>query len=406
MISRKIRVVQLITRLIKGGAQKVCLDIVEYLPNDRYEIYLIAGPDTGPEGSLWERAKGIKGLNIKVVAEMVREISPLKDMVALMKLCCLFKTVKPDIVHCHTSKAGFVGCVAAKLAGVPVIIYSPHGHLFAPQANIADVSGNILRLKLFYFLRRLASFCATKVIALNNADKNEQVTLLKLAPARKYEVIYNGIEMISPKSEISRQGTLKEGASRDPVGTGRNPKLENSYPLLATVGRLTPEKGHSYLLEAVKLVKNKYPNVLLLVIGDGILRNRLESISVELGIKDNVRFTGLQDNPPDLVKEVDLFILPSLYEAFGLVLLEAMTLRKAVIASKVNGIPEVVVDNETGILVPPAQSTAIAEAIIKLAKNKEMSEKMGAAGYKRVSELFVREKMVSKFDKLYQQVLK
>lgn len=387
MTSRKIKVVQLITRLIKGGAQKVCLDIIEYLPKDKYEVCLIAGPDTGSEGSLWQQAKGIKDINIKGIKEMVREVSSLKDIIALIKLCCLFKTTKPDIVHCHTSKAGFVGCVAAKLAGVPVIIYSPHGHLFAPQAHIPGVSGNRIRLKLFYLLRKSASFFATRVIALNHADRNEQVTL-KLAPARKYEVVYNGTEMINSQLAI------------------RNYKFKDHYPLLATVGRLTPEKGHAYLLEAVKLVKSKYPSVLLLVIGDGILRNRLETVSIESGIKDNVRFVGLQDNPSDLVKDADLFVLPSLYEAFGLVLLEAMALRKAVIASKVNGIPEVVIDNETGILVPPAQSTMLAEAIINLAQNKELAEKMGIAGYKRVNELFSREKMVSNFDNLYQRLLK
>ncbi|MBI4712555.1 MAG: glycosyltransferase family 4 protein [Planctomycetes bacterium] len=385
LIHKRTKVVHVITRLIKGGAQKICLDIVEKLPKDKYEVCLVSGVSTGQEGSFWSRVRLIKDIHLEVIPELTREVSPIKDFLSLVKLYHFFRLRHPDIVHCHTSKAGFVGCLAAKLAGVKVIIYLPQGHLFAEGARIPGVSGNILRLKLFYYLRKLASACATKIIALNYADKDEQVKL-KLAPAGKYEVIYNAVEIASPAlSEKER---------------GRNDKSAG-FPVLATIGRLVPEKGQSYLMEAVKLVKTKYPDVSLLVIGDGPLRDNLETQADKSGIKNSVKFLGVRDDLYSILSCIDIFVLPSLYEAFGIVLLEAMASAKPVIASRVNGIPEVVVDGKTGLLVPPANPSALSDAIIKLAADKTLAQKMGAAGYERVKDLFTIEQMIGKIDNLY-----
>lgn len=378
----KIKIVQVITRLIKGGAQKVCLDITEGLPKDRYEVSLLSGPETGLEGSLWDKAKQIQGINIKTVPELVREISPIKDLLALFRLYYFFSKISPDIVHCHTSKAGFIGCLAGWLARVPVIIFSPHGHLFSPTAKIPSVSHGTLRMQFFYFLTKLAYLLSTKVIAQNSADRDEQIKL-RLGPARKYEIIHNAVE-IKPVA---------------PAQSGNK-----NYPILATVGRLSAEKGQVYLLEALKSVRKEFPDTQLLVIGDGILRKELETFVEKENLNSNVRFTGLCDDPSQLLKDIDIFVLPSLYESFGIVLLEAMAQYKPVIASNVNGIPEVVTDGETGILVPPANPEALSEAIIKLTRDKELAKKMGIAGYERVNKLFRREQMVDRFDNLYRKL--
>mgnify|MGYP001589363332 CR=1 FL=1 len=377
----KIKVVQVITRLIKGGAQKVCLDIAEGLPKDRHEVFLLSGPETGLEGSLWDKARQITGVRIKVIPELVREISPVKDLTSLIRLYYFLYKTRPDIIHCHTSKAGFIGCLAGWLARVPVIIFSPHGHLFSPTAKIPSVSHSPLRMQIFYRLTRLAYALSTKVIAQNAADKDEQMKL-RLAPANKYEIIHNAVEI----------------ASSEPKNT-RAP--DNRYPILATLGRLSPEKGQVFLLEALKSVTKEFPDALLLVIGDGALRQELESFAEKENLSNNVRFTGLCDEPAQLLKDIDIFILPSLYESFGIVLLEAMAQGKPVIASNVNGIPEVVVDNQTGILVPPANPQALSEAIIKLANDKELAREMGIAGYERVNKFFRKEQMVNNFDNLY-----
>lgn len=387
---RKIKVFQVITRLIRGGASKVCLDLAELLPQDKYELTLISGLRYENEGSFFDRAQNIKHLKIRTLSSLVREISPFNDFISLVRLFILFCTAKPDIVHCHTSKAGFIGCTAAKLAGVPVIIYSPHGHLFAPQAEIPEVSGADWRLRLFYLLRKLASTCASRIVALTNADKQEQVKL-RLAPAKKYEVIYNGIDTSPAHTQLLAEPP-EEGYVR------------GYYPVLATIGRLSREKGHSYLMETLKLIKEQYPKPALVIMGDGDMRPELERLTEQLGLKENVRFLGVCPDIFSILKETDIFVLPSLYEAFGLVLLEAMLMKKPVVASRVSGIPEVVSEGQTGLLVPPADPARLAGAILRLAGDNDLARRMGQAGYQRVQELFQREEMVNKFEKLYQEL--
>ncbi|MBI5778134.1 MAG: GNAT family N-acetyltransferase [Planctomycetes bacterium] len=379
----KIKIVHVITRLIKGGAQKVCLDIVEGLPQGQYEVSLLSGPETGPEGSLWDKARQVPGVTIKAIPELVREISPIKDLTALIKLYFYFCKTRPGIVHCHTSKAGFIACIAGWLARVPVIIYAPYGHLFSTTAMIPSVSHSTLRMRLFYYLTKLVCLLSVKVIAQNSADRDEQVKL-RLAPAGKFEVIHNSVEV----RPISQTGS---GSKR--------------YPLLATVGRLSAEKGQVYLLEALKSVRKEFPDTQLLVIGDGILRKELETFVEKENLNNNVRFTGLCDDPSQLLKDIDIFVLPSLYESFGIVLLEAMAQGKPAVASNVNGIPGVVAHNQTGILVPPANPQALSEAIIKLAHDKELAWKMGQAGYELVKKLFRKEQMVADFDNLYKRTI-
>ncbi|MEW6026831.1 MAG: glycosyltransferase family 4 protein, partial [Planctomycetota bacterium] len=338
----KVKVVQVITRLIKGGAQKVCLDIAEGIPKDRYEVFLLSGLETGLEGSLWDKAGQISGINIKVIPELAREVSPLNDLLALFRLYYFFLKTGPDIVHCHTSKAGFIGVLAAWLADVTAIVFSPHGHLFATGARIPSVSHSPIRLRIFYYLTKLAYSLSTKVVAQNASDMNEQVKL-RLATADKFEIIHNAVE-IKPA----------------PTHKSDNKK----YPILATLGRLSAEKGQVYLLEALKSIRKEFPDTQLLVIGDGVLRKELESFVEKENLGGAVLFTGLCDEPSELLKDIDIFVLPSLYESFGIALLEAMALKKPTIASNVNGIPEVVADGETGILVPPANPEELAGAII------------------------------------------
>jgi len=381
----KIKIVQVITRMIKGGAQKICLDITQGLPKDEYETFLVSGTETGLEGSLWNKADQIQGVKIKIIPELIREISPVKDLIALLRVYYFFHKIHPHIVHCHTSKAGFIGCLAGWLARVPVIIFSPHGHLFSSTAKIPSVSHSTLRLQLFYYLTRLAGSLSTKIIAQNAADRNEQIKL-RLAPAGKYEIIHNAVEI------------TRDAHKNTTLITGKH------YPLLATIGRLSPEKGQIHLLEAIKSVKSIFPDTLLLVIGDGSLRKELEDFARRENISKNVKFLGLSENPDTLIKDINIFILPSLYESFGIVLLEAMARGKPIIASNVNGIPGVVLDGQTGILVPPANPQALSEAIIKLSRNKNLAMQMGTAGHERVNKFFRKEQMVDSFNKLYRKL--
>lgn len=373
-LSRRKRIAYVITRLVRGGAQKVCLDIISALKN-KYEMTLISGTETGPEGSFWPEFRSA-GINIKSISEIVRGIAPMKDFRALLKLYRFFKKWNPDVVHCHTAKAGVLGCVAARLAGIERIIWSPHGHIFSANAQIPQVSG--FSMHIFYWLWKSACFCSNKIIALSNADKNDQVAL-KLGPEHKFTVIYNGINI----------PTNVQAADLD------------GHPVIGMIGRLSTEKGQEYLIRAAGILKTRYPNIKLLVIGDGPQKPGLESLAHKLDISPNVIFTGMVSDVYPLIRRMDIAILPSLYEAFGLVLLEAMAMKKPVIATRVNGVPEIVAEGSTGLLVPPADAGALVDAVIQLIDNPDSGRAMSESGYQRLNRLFTREQMIGKVESIY-----
>ncbi|MFH1226492.1 MAG: glycosyltransferase family 4 protein [Planctomycetota bacterium] len=377
--NRRKKVVYVITRLIRGGAQKVCFDIINALKN-KYEITLISGIETGPEGSLWPEFRAIPGVNMRQLAQLVRGIAPFKDTIALIRLYWFFRSCRPDIVHCHTAKAGCLGCLAAKLAGVPSIIWSPHGHIFSTDAQIPQVTG--ISMRIFYWFWKLTCWCSNTVIALTESDKKDQVAL-SLAPDKKFSVVYNGIDA--------------------PMNSSDKTVEINGRPILGVIGRLSPEKGQEYLLKAISILKPQYPEIHLLVVGDGRQRAYLQSVAEQLQITSSVTFTGLVGNIYPLINKMDAVVLPSLYEAFGLVLLEGMVMKKPVIASNVNGISEIVEDNKSGILVPPRDAQALAEAIRKLVDNPDLAGVMGQNGFDRLADLFAKERMITRLEDIYDQ---
>ena len=388
---KKILVAHIITRMIKGGAQDIALNLIAGLNKNNYESTLIAGSEEGSEGTFWPEIKKA-GIKHKLIPELVREISPLKDIIALLKLAYFLKKKRFRIVHSHTSKAGFIGSLAAKLAGIPVIIYLPQGHIFYPDGAIPGVSGNRLKLKIFFVLRRFASRLADKVIALTWADKKEQVNL-GLAPADKYTIIPNGVDL------------KKFTVIKEPDKLKKKLNIIERYPVLGIVGRLSSEKGHQFLFKALKRIISDYPNTILLVVGDGVLKGQLELLAKDMGLEKYVCFLGLRQDIPDILSIIDIFIQPSLYEAQSVATIEAMSLKKPVVVSKVGGMPGVVDDGQTGFLVPPKAPQPLAEAILKIANDKKMAEMMGEAGHQKVVNEFNLKKMITRTENLYETLL-
>ena len=389
------KVALVITRLVKGGARKVVLDIAKGLDKNVYNVTLFTGPESMPDENSLNEIRD-KKIRIEILNDMVRRVSVWKDLKTLLKLYTIFRRSNFSIVHSHTSKAGFLGCISAKLAGVPVIIYSPHGHIFSLRGEISEVSGNRLRLRFFFYLRRLASLCADRIVALSQSDKREQAAL-GLAPEYKYVVIPNGID----PTEFSIKGKNNISGNKKPADSN---SLSKEYPILGMIARLTGEKGHKYLLESLVEVKESYRDVLLWIIGEGPLRHEMEKKVIELGLCPNVVFMGLLEDIPGILGKIDIVVLPSLYEAFGIVILEAMAMKKPVVATDVGGVSEVVENGRTGILVAPGDSHGLAEAIIRLADDKELSKIMGDNGYERVIKFFTKQEMLRKVDTLYREL--
>ena len=392
-MNKKIKVAFVITRLIQGGAQRVCLDLVERLDRTRYDITLIAGLETGSEGSLFEEAEKWQLRMIRLPL-LVRSISPVKDILAFAQLFFIFLREKMTIVHAHTSKAGVLGVLAARLAGVPVVIYSSHGHIFDSRAQLRDV--NPKSLGHLFRLRQWICRLSDKVIALTPQDEKEQVEM-GMAPYGKFKVIFNGIDL----KHFNRSQT----GDKEPIL--RELKLEPSdFPRICCVSRLSPEKGVGQLLAAMAPILRELPKARLLLIGDGPERSRLLQQAKDLNLEARVNFLRRRTDVPRVLSVSDIFVLPSLYEAMGIVIAKAMAMELPVIATRVGGVPGVIENGVTGLLVEPGQPAAIADAVKLLARDEMLRKKIAANGYQKAHEYFSVERMVEETDRLYQEMLK
>ncbi|MDD4570326.1 MAG: glycosyltransferase family 4 protein, partial [Tepidanaerobacteraceae bacterium] len=181
--------------------------------------------------------------------------------------------------------------------------------------------------------------------------------------------------------------------------------LDSDIPVIGMVARLVPEKGYEYAINAFYQVLKVYSSARLVIVGDGPLKRHLKNICVKLGIKDKIFFLGYRRQVENIVADFDVFILPSISEGLGLALLEAMALRKPVVASEVGGIPEVVKNNINGLLVPPGNDRYLADRIIEVLSNNVMSKAMGIEAQKTVSERFSSQNMIKKTAEIYAQIL-
>ena len=380
---QKLRVLHIITRLDKGGSAENTFLTVTGLDKTSYDVTLMSGPVEEP---IQDRRKQIGKYGIKhvFIPELVRNISLVNDLKTIIKIYRILRKEKFDIVHTHTSKAGLLGRLAAKLARIPIIIHTPHGHVFFGYFGP-------FRSKMFIFLEKLASRITDKIIALTNREK-EDYKSFGVIDEDKSVVIYSGIELNKFKdfSLSEKQNFKKE------LGIP-----ENSL-IIGTVGRLVPVKGPEFLIEAAKHIISKYPDTFFMFTGDGYLRQDLEKKAFGLGLKDNIIFLGWRDDAVKIFSIYDVFVLPSLNEGMGRVLVEAMALGKPIVASNIGGIPDLVTHGKNGFLVPPKNPEQFAKHIQILIEDKEKREKMGLEG-KEIAMNFRAENMVKKIDKLYKE---
>lgn len=382
----KLRILQVITRLVRGGAPNVVLSIAEGMAKKGHSCELATGVETGREGELLSRAKEL-GLKVIHIPSLVREVRPARDLAALFELMRVIATGRYDVVHTHTSKAGLLGRVAAKLAGVRAIVHSPHGHIFAPLANIPGVSGRPVMKKIFYWVERVAARFCDHIVCLSENEKRELLGMHLAMPGR-VSVIRNAVDVAA----------LREAAGRN---CERKLRLPASSFVIGVAGRLTAEKGVSVLLTAMKEVLVRVPGARLVIAGDGPERAALEQQARDLGIADAVDFLGMRTDLPRVLATLDVFVLPSLYEGFGLVLLEAMAVGTPVIATRVGGVPEVVEDGVTGLLVPPADPGKLAKAILRLERDAELAETLVKGASLRLQSNFDLPRLVDTFEQLY-----
>jgi glycosyltransferase involved in cell wall biosynthesis len=379
------RIAHIITRMVLGGAQENTLLTAAAQQAAGHEVLLITGPTEGAEGELVSRAEEL-GVRMHLVPDMVREPDPARDVRALKTLIHLLREGRYTLVHTHMSKSGVLGRIAARLAGVPVIIHTPHGHVFHSYYSPA-------KTRLFWLLERTCALFTDRIIALTENEKREHVEL-RIAPEERFAVIHSGVDF------DRYAGPPGPGAvSRADFG------IPPEAPVIGCVARLVPIKGHTYLLAAMAQVLRQFPEARLLLVGDGPCAAELQAQARDLGIADRVIFAGLRRDVPDLLRLMDLFALASLNEGMGRVLVEAMICRLPVVATRVSGIPDVVESGITGLLVEPRAPEKMAEAITALLGNRAAARALGEAGFRKAVPGFGVEAMVARIEALYARVL-
>ena len=374
-----VQVLLLVTQSEFGGAQKYVYYLATRLPKDRYKVSVACG--TG--GLLIPKLRQA-GIEVIPIPNLVGrpEIDPVRDSLAFLELLRLIRHKRPHIIHTNSTKAGFWGRLAAKLAGVPVIIFTAHGFV------LNEPRGPLKRL-IFYVAERIGGMLSDLIIAVSEADRQLAIGCKIISPDR-IVTIRNGLDVIH---------SIIEQRSKAEIG------LPDGYQIVGTVANFYPTKGLPFFIRAIPYVRDEFPEACFVIVGDGQQRPELERLTAELDLNSCVLFLGQRDDVPQILPLFDVFVLPSVKEGLPYALLEAMAAAKPVVATAVGGVPEVVVDGQTGLLVPPRDPEALAQAIITLLRNPGRARAMGEAGRQRVLEHFTVERMVAETERVYQALL-
>ena len=396
LIEGKIKVLHIITRLDKGGSAENTMLTVLGLARQGYEIVLVHGhPRESAMSKLERQALELSlqvavsyGIKIVMIPSLVRRINPFMDLLAFSSIFKLIRKEKPHIVHTHTSKAGIHGRLAAWLAGVPLIVHTPHGHVFYGHFGK-------LMTTIFILLERLFATFTSKIITLTERGTDEHLQF-GVGRREQFVAIPSGVDL-----------ERLYARSIDPTVGKAQLGLSPACLLVGTVGKIVPIKGHQTLISAAAEVIHVFPSVHFVIVGEGPLESELQRQVKMLSLQDHVHFVkAWGEEAWTWIASFDLFVLPSLNEGMGRVLIEAMALAKPVVASRVGGIPEIVVDGETGILVPPMDPKLMADAIHYLLKDKDQRQRMGEEGKKRADSRLSANTMVMRIERLYQELLR
>jgi glycosyltransferase involved in cell wall biosynthesis len=355
----------------------------------RYEVMLAHGLSLESQMTDWEKGsvgRQIKeaedrGVKVIPIPSLVRRMDPVQDLRALVSLWRLLIRERPAIVHTHTSKAGLLGRWAARLAGVPIIIHTPHGHVFYGHF------GPVLS-RFFLLLEKITSRLTHRLVALTEGEGNDYIEL-SVCRADRLLTIHSGVD-------IDRYVAAKVDVKEKMRSLGLSP----NGLVVGTVGWLLPIKGPMVLLKAMADVWQTHPQIRLFYVGKGELEAGLRTEALRMGLSDRVTFLGWRDDIPEIMQILDVFVLPSLNEGMGRVLVEAMAAGKPVVASNTGGIPDLVKDGQNGFLVEPGDVDGLSVAIKNLITDKKMRDEMGRQG-RTVAQDFGVEKMVQKIDTLY-----
>ncbi|MDA8333908.1 MAG: glycosyltransferase family 4 protein [Peptococcaceae bacterium] len=371
------RVLQVITLSEWGGAQKVVYDLTTGLARERFQTEVACAPGGPLVAELRE-----KGIVIHEIAALRRDLSVLQDIKALFALFSLMRRGRYDIVHCHSSKAGLLGRLAARAAGVPRVFFTVHGWGFANRKEYGAVESLLVRAE------KAAAGFTSALVCVSRATREEGLRR-GIAGPKKYVVIYNGL---NPVNREVPDDTLR----RETGAAG---------PLVVTAGRLVPQKQPLVFLRAAARLGSVNPAAGFVLIGDGPLGQECRAFIKTEGLAGRVFMAGFRTDVPGLLTGADLFVLLSAFEGLPLTVMEAMLAGLPVVAYAVGGLAEMVEDGVNGFLLPPGDLDGAVDRISALLDDPRRRKEMGETGREIALARFGREAMVRAYAELYERGL-
>jgi glycosyltransferase involved in cell wall biosynthesis len=379
------RVTHVITRLIVGGAQENTIASVLGL-RQRYgwDVDLLSGPTGGPEGSL-EASFAACPERLHLVPHLVRPIHPWHDLRAWQALTARFRACRPDIVHTHSGKAGFLGRLAAARAGVPMIVHTIHGPSIGPfQGPVANA--------LFGAAERRAARVTTRFVVVAEAMRRQYLAA-GIGRPDQFTTVRSGFALepfLAAEADPARRA--RWGLAPDDLVIGK-------------IARLFKLKGHDDLLTVAPELVRACPRLKFLLVGDGAWRGRLEARARDLGVSGHFVFTGLvgPEQVPGLVGIMDGLVHLSTREGLARALPQALAAARPVVAYDCDGANEICLENETGFLVAPGDLAGLSRRLLQLARDPGLRRRLGERGRRLVREGFSVERMLADLDRLYRQ---
>ncbi len=385
---RKKKIIRIISRLNIGGPAIHTILLSSSLNEDGYEDILICGKVSKYEGDMHSFARD-KNVEPLLIPELGREISFYKDIKAFSKLYSIIRKEKPDIVHTHTAKAGALGRLAAILNGVPIKVHTFHGHVF-------DSYFSPIKSKIFLFVERFLALFTDMVIVVSETVKDDIVKRRRVIKDKNCVVIPLGLEL----EEFLNSQNLK-GIFRKKFG------INDNMLLVGIIGRLVPIKNHRMFLDIAKKMKTNSPNtkVKFIIVGDGELREQIKDYTYELGLKDDVIFTGWAKDLASVYTDLDIVALTSLNEGTPVSLIEAMAAGKPIIATNVGGVKDLVKTNVNGLLARPGDIDDFCAKLTSFLNDPQKRKEFGRQGRISVIKKYSKERLVNDLELLYQELL-
>lgn len=377
-----IRVLNIVARLNVGGPAIHVTLITEHLHAPEYESLLVAGTVGAAEGDMSYYAEQ-HGVTPIIIPELGRELHPIRDLRTLWKVYRLIRRYKPDVVNTHTAKAGFVGRIAAWLAGVPVVVHTFHGHVFHGYFSP-------LKTRFFIMLEQLTGRMSDTIITLTEGQRNDLADTYHVAPREKFTIMGYGLDL-----DAFARAERKTGAFRREWG------IPDAAPLVTIVGRLVPVKNHRLFLDAAAKVLATMPDARFAIVGDGELRDALEAQVEALDMRDAVTFTGWQRDVVPVYADSDVLVISSVNEGTPFTVIEAMATGCPVVATAVGGLPDFLDHGALGQLVPSGDADGLAAAIVETLRQPPDAERLRT----QIVERYGIARLARDLDQLYRALL-